>query len=122
MIPKAPSETSSSPADGQRSFRAFDIGFTENYAPACRFALILQAILGVIAALLLDGGRTFRAFCVAWLCAWAISLLIIFRRPANPSRVDLWIVRYGILVLLTLVLGLGPWFLRVLGAPPELIQ
>lgn len=121
MTPKT-SSTTPPPADGARSFRRFEIGFAEHYAQACRFALFLQAILGLLTALLLDGGRVFWAFCVAWLWAWTISLMIIFRRPANPSRLDLGIVRYGILVLLTLILGLGPWFLRVMGPSPELIK
>ena len=65
--------------------------------------------------LMLDFGQTHRAFWVAFLCQWAMVWIVLFRRPMHPTRLDLAIVRFGIVPILMLVVGAGPWLLRVLG-------
>ncbi len=80
-------------------------------------ALLIQAMLAFVTALVLDSGRTHRAFWVALLCQWAMVCVILIRRPMCPTRLDLSLVRYGIVPLLFIVAGAGPWFLRLLGVP-----
>jgi hypothetical protein len=93
--------------------------FAENeYWPAMRMALIWQGVLGVLSALLLDFGQTFRVFGVAFLCHWAIIWIVLFRRPLTPTRFDLWIVRYATLPLMILIGGFAPAWLRLIGTPP----
>jgi hypothetical protein len=95
--------------------------FSEDYGPAIRSCLIWQVAIGVLAGLMLDQGQTARAYGVALLCHWAINLIILHRRPRNPSRLDLAIIRYSILPLLVLIGRCGPWFLQLIGTPPEMI-
>ncbi len=85
------------------------------YNAAFKTGLLMQAVLAVLTALVLDFGQTHRAFWVAFVCQWAIVWIVLFRRPMQPTRVDLAIVRYGIVPLLFIVAGAGPWLLRLLG-------
>ena len=77
--------------------------------------LKIQAFLAVLTALMLDMGRSHRAFWIAMLCQWATVFIILLRRPLAPTMLDLTIVRYGIVPLLLVVAGWGPILLRWLG-------
>jgi hypothetical protein len=89
--------------------------YAPEYNAAFKTALLIQAVLAVVTSLLLDFGQTHRAFWVAFLCQWAIVWIILFRRAMYPTWFDLSLVRYGIIPLLFIVAGVGPWFLRLLG-------
>ena len=94
------------------------IEFAPTYLADMRAAILLQAVLGVLAALVLDFGQTLRAFAVAFLCQWAMTWVIIFRRPMNPTRLDRAMVRYGIVPVMALILLCGATWLRWLGRAP----
>ncbi len=91
----------------------------KDYSPAFNSALLdglkIQAVLFVLTMLILDGGATHRAYLVALLCQLAIDFLILLRRPMTPTKIDLTIVRFGILPLSALVIWFGPDFLRLIG-------
>jgi hypothetical protein len=94
-------------------------GNWRDYSPAFNQAmlngLMIQGALGVPVALILDGGPMLRVFLVAMLGQWSTALIILLRRPTNPTRLDLAMVRYGILPLFIVVLCFGPLLLRMLG-------
>jgi uncharacterized membrane protein len=92
------------------------------YWPAFRTALIWQALLGVLASLMLDRGQTRRAWGVALVCHLAIVRLIVFRRPRTPTRLNLAIIRYAALPLMIAIAVCGPALLRLLGVPPDMIR
>jgi hypothetical protein len=71
-------------------------------AAALRFGIGLQLILLVVTAPVLDGGQLFRQFAVALIGYWLGVGLIAVRRRAAPSKVDLFLIRYGSLALLIL--------------------
>ncbi len=95
--------------------------YSPHYASAVQSALVLHTVLGTLGLLMLDTGQMSRAFCVAWLCQWSLSFLILLRRPSLPSKVDLLLIRYGIVAVWPAVGTLGPWFLRSIGTSPEMI-
>jgi hypothetical protein len=82
---------------------------------------IWQAVLGVLASLMLDMGQTRRVWGVALVCHLAIVWLILFRRPRTPTRLDLTIICYAPLPLMIAIAAFGPALLRFLGVPPEMI-
>ena len=92
--------------------------YSPEYNAAFKTALLLQAVLAVLTALILDFGQTHHAFWVAFLCQWALIWIILFRRPVHPTRFDLALVQYSIVPLLFLIACAGPWFLRLLGVQP----
>ncbi|AMV34010.1 hypothetical protein VN12_17910 [Pirellula sp. SH-Sr6A] len=89
--------------------------YSPQYNAAFRTALLIQSALAILTLLILDFGQMHRAFWVAFLCQWAMVWVILFRRPMNPTRFDLFVVRYGIVPMLFLVGGAGTWCLRLLG-------
>jgi hypothetical protein len=62
-------------------------------------ALLLQAGLLVLSALVLDFGETLRGVCVSSLAFWAGTIIVLLRRPSNPTRGDLFYLRWGLLIL-----------------------
>ena len=92
--------------------------YSSKYNAAFRSALLIQASLALLTALVLDFGQTHRAFWVAFVCQWATVWIILFRRPIDPTWFDMAIVRFGIIPILILVAGLGPSLLRWLGIQP----
>ena len=69
----------------------------------------------MLTALLLDGGRSFSFFGVAFLAHWLGILLIIARRPMAPMRFDLSFIRIGILPLWILTGGIAPLVWKIIG-------
>lgn len=88
------------------------------YNAAFGTALILQISIGVIVSLVLDGGQMLRAFGVAFLGQWAMVAIMLLRRPLQPTKLDLLIVRYGIFPLLIVVIVFGPHMIRAFGLEP----
>jgi hypothetical protein len=65
------------------------------YDRVIRKTLVAQVIVGVLAALMLDGGTTARVVGVALLAFWLCVIVVIMRRPHEPTRFDLAIVHWG---------------------------
>ncbi|HEX3601299.1 MAG TPA: hypothetical protein VHU84_14200 [Lacipirellulaceae bacterium] len=101
---------STQPVLKQRSFN-----ISPRYAPAFGNAICFQAILGILTALLLDGGRTFSFFAVAFLAHWVGILLVVSRRPAAPTEFDLSFIRIGILPILLVTSGIAPAVWTIIG-------
>lgn len=88
----------SRPAIGTTPDRRNWKDYSGRYNTAFRTALIVQGTLAALTALTLDFGQTHRAFWVAFVCQWLMVWMILFRRPMNPTRLDLAIVRFGIVL------------------------
>ncbi len=109
------SNASASGLDTPTVFRRDWKDYSPQYNSAMKAAVLLQASMGALSLLILDSGQTTRAFVVALLCQWAMAWIILLRRPKNPTRFDLLLVRYGIIPLLFVVAGAGPPLLRLVG-------
>lgn len=66
------------------------------YDRPIRFSLVCQVVIGLLAALTLDGGLIARVVGVAMLAYWLCVALVVARRPQSPSPFDLWLVRWGL--------------------------
>ena len=78
--------------------------FSAKYRSPLRDSLILQAGFLFVFWLALDGGSLFRYSLFILAPAWALILLIVLRRPAEPTPLDLNLVRFGYLALWCLML------------------
>lgn len=67
------------------------------FQDAVGLAALQQAVVLVLAAMLLDGGRALRVAVVAAAAHWAAVLWIRWRRPSPLSPRDAQIIRYGYL-------------------------
>jgi hypothetical protein len=72
-------------------------------------------MFGIPSALLLDGGRVFGFFKVAFVGHWIAILMIIGRRPMSPTKADILIVRWGVLLLLLATGVIAPFIWSVIG-------
>ena len=111
--PDEPARTIATKADGATRRNWID------YSPLFNGAMVtgvaIQAVLGVLSLLVLDMGQAWRTFWVSMLCQWAVVLIILLRRPMAPTKLDLDIVRYGIVPLVVIVNVFGPILLRAMG-------
>jgi hypothetical protein len=85
------------------------------YWPAFTFAGVLQGVLGISTALLLDGGRIFALFQIASLGYWLAAFLIVKRRPLTPTKGDIVLIRWGIVFLLVATGNVAPFVWKVIG-------
>lgn len=85
--------------DGVTRAETMNLTLADSYRPAMFTAVGIQLVCGVLSAMLLDGGNA-AAMCLATLIGfWVGVLLLMLRRPRNPSRTDLRVVQFGFLPL-----------------------
>ena len=77
--------------------------FAPQYREDFIFSACIQAFFLVGGALCVDNGELLRYVWVVAAAYWGMALIIVFRRPLRPTRFDLWIVRHGFLLVLTLI-------------------
>jgi hypothetical protein len=65
------------------------------YRKAIFDALILQIIIGVLSAMILDGGDCANVCGVALLAFWGGAAVLIWRRPQSPTETDMLLIRFG---------------------------
>jgi hypothetical protein len=70
------------------------------YDHVIRNSLIVQVIVGILAVLMLDGGIAARVVGIAVVAYWLCAALVIARRPHEPTKLDLEILRWGFWVVL----------------------
>jgi hypothetical protein len=85
------------------------------YWPALKFGSGLQVALGCLTALMLDSGRSFGYFQVAFLGYWPIVLLMIWRRRTSPTRGDIVFIRWGIVFTLCITSVMAPYVWNFIG-------
>ena len=97
------------------SVRSLFSPLAPDYGPAVKRAVIQQVIFLILGALMLDGGYFLRACCVSAIAQWLAITLIVVRRPFIPTKVDLFVARYGFLLVLLFAGWLAPFIQRFLG-------
>lgn len=77
-------------------------------------AVAIQASVLFCSGALLDGGMLAQICWMALVPYWAGVLLLVWRRPRQPTRLDLALVRIGYLPLIIITMFLVPliWHLR----------
>ncbi len=80
----------------------------DSYPPAMKFAVLQQIVFLALTSLLLDGGLAFRACCIAAIVHWICMAMMLVRRPAQPTRVDIAVIKYGFLPLAFVVGSMAP--------------
>jgi hypothetical protein len=89
--------------------------FSQYTWPAIKCGLLVDVVFSVLMALMLDGGRSARYCLVALIGHWLLIVLIVARRPASPTRIDLFCIRWGLPLLMILTNILAPYVCSVVG-------
>lgn len=66
-----------------------------SYDPVVRKTLCIQWIIGLLAAMVVDGGVMARVVGVAVLAFWFCVAVLVMHRPMTPTKWDLVFVRRG---------------------------
>lgn len=84
------------------------------YRKAIFDALVIQIVIGILSAMILDGGLCAQICGVALLAFWGGAAVLIWRRPQSPSEVDVFLIRFGYFAVIFIAGVLIPivWHLR----------
>jgi hypothetical protein len=68
---------------------------SKEYWKALKVSLVFQVIFTLLAGLILDGGQCAQWCGVSLVAWWGWFLVVVFRRPMAPTKVDLFLVRWS---------------------------
>ena len=85
-----------------------------SYKRPITVALIAQVLTALLSSLILDGGTVARICGIALVAYWGGVAVLIWRRPQNPTKVDLALIQLGYFLIIGLAwfLVLGIWKMR----------
>ncbi len=72
-----------------------NVSISDSYRAPLRMALVFSAIIAFLAIFTLDGGETAQLSGIGLSIFWAWVLVAMWRRPRNPTSLDLLLVRNG---------------------------
>jgi hypothetical protein len=85
------------------------------YWPATKTALLQQGVVFILSALTLDMGQTICEAMTAIVAYWLAFGIILARRPRSPTRSDIFLTRYGFLLMFISAVAALPFVGRALG-------
>ena len=93
---------------------SYSLPISPTYRKPVFEAVALQALLGLLSMLILDGGTTARICGIALVAFWGGATVLIWRRPQSPTKTDIELIRFGYLplVLMAFFLVQFIWNLR----------
>ena len=90
----------------------------KNILPAIKVGLIVQIVIFLLTALMLDGGET-NKLCMMAICGYWIGVgSVLVRRGASPTKLDLLFIRYGMFVLFVLTPFIARIVYGIIGESP----
>ena len=88
---------------------------SERYRKPLLEAAILQVLVVILAGMILDGGKCLYVALLSVMAHWAVSVIILVRRPYSPTKGDLVIVGRVFLLMLLVIYLLGTLVMEVRG-------
>ncbi len=85
------------------------------YWPALKFAVILDGFLLLLTSLILDGGRSFAFYSIAFVAHWMGITVVMWRRPSAPTLLDRVFIRWGVVLLWILMAAIAPLVWSIIG-------
>jgi len=85
------------------------------YRKSILWSVVVQVLLLLLAAILIDGGQTLIAFIYGAVAYWFGVAMILRRKSTAPISTDVMYLKYGLIVLSLVSMILSPaiWALRV---------
>jgi len=81
---------------------SYSLPISPSYRSLIFEAAALQALLGLLSMLILDGGTTARICGIALVAFWGGVAVLIWRRPQSPKKMDIDLIRFGYLPVVVL--------------------
>ncbi len=88
-----------------------NLSLSKDYRSALKVALLLQIIIGLFAAIAIDGGLLFELWWRPMAAYWGCFIVMVLRRPNTPTNLDLILVKWGFVLLIpcTFILSVLIW-------------
>jgi hypothetical protein len=80
----------------------YSLPISDSYRKPIFEAIVLQAVLGILSMMILDGGTTARICGIALIAFWGGATVLIWRHPRLPTKADIQLIRFGYLPLVVL--------------------
>lgn len=90
--------------------------FSPEYRKSIRLILIEQIPLGLLAGMIIDGVGVAMIFLYALASYWAGFGMIVLRRPMNPTKTDLFVIKWGTFALFAICFAMASVTWRWRGA------
>jgi hypothetical protein len=90
--------------------------FSPEYRGTLKLILIEQIPLGLLAGMIMDGGGVAVIFLYALAGFWAGFAMIVLRRPMNPTKTDLFMIKWGTFALFAISFAMASVIWRWRGA------
>ncbi len=76
------------------------LSLSKDYQSALKAALLLQIVTGLLAAIAIHGGLLFELWWRPMAAYWGCFIVMVFRRPNTPTKLDLILVEWGFVLLI----------------------
>lgn len=90
--------------------------FSTAYRGSLVIVLSQQILLGLLAGMCLDGGVLGMIFLYSLIAFWVGFVMIVSRRPNNPTKVDIFVIKWGSFLLFLISLVMSPLIWKLRGA------
>ncbi len=77
-----------------------DLSLSKDYRSALQPSVVLQIIIGLGAAIAIDGGASFELWWRPMAAYYGCFIVMVFRRPNTPTKLDLTLVKWGFVLLI----------------------
>src|SRR5438067_13644423 len=90
------------------------VRFSDRYKPCVYFALASAMLLGPLSSLVSDQGECITSYLYSLAVYVGLLVMVLFRRPSAPTKLDLIVIKWGLVLLFLLGLAIYPfaWYLR----------
>ena len=79
-----------------------DVKSKATYEGALQVATVFQVVIGILAAFTMDGGQLAWVWCSAMVGYWVGFAFVRVRRKSKPTKVDLFVLKWGFVPLFVL--------------------
>jgi len=92
-----------------------NLSLSKDYWPTLKTSLFFQIGGGLFAAITFDGGFLFELWWRPMAAYYGCYIVMVFRRPNTPTKVDLFLVKWGFILLLPCTLIISIFIYRWMG-------
>ena len=92
-----------------------NLSLSKDYQSALKAALLIQIVAGLAAAIAIDGGFLFELWWRSMAAYWGCFIVMVLRRPNTPTKRDLFLVEWGLVLLIPCTVIISAFIWRWMG-------
>ncbi len=92
-----------------------NLSLSKDYWPTLKTSLFFQIGGGLLAAIAIDGGFLFELWWRSMAAYWGCFIVMVLRRPNTPTKRDLFLVEWGLVLLIPCTVIISAFIWRWMG-------